>query len=762
MKKSIKKATAVLLAVIMVLSVFTIIPFYVSATEIETEAVSAKSGTTGECTWTLDENGTLTISGNGAMQNYSIIQDYNDYYYTTYITNAPWGSKIKTVIIEDGVTKIGSCSFYNCKALISVTISGNVTSIGSSAFSGCTGLTSITIPNSVRIIDENGFSDCTRLTSVNMPNSLTSIGASAFSNCTGLTSVNMPNSLTSIGASAFSDCTGLTNITIPDGVANVGRAAFNGTAWYSTWYNEQPDESIIYIGKTAYEFKGTRYSGGSIIIKDGTKSITSYAFYFSPLLHSVKIPDSVTRIGENAFRSLISGNLLIVCNPGSCAEAYAKNYSFRTSTTGECTWSIDNDTLTISGNGKMCDYSYTCNYLNYHEGNQCPTITDAPWSNYSFKNVVIEDGVTYIGKYAFTGCSDLKSVTISNSVTSMGEYVFSECNDLTSVTIGKGVTSIGNCAFKRCTGLTSVNISDIAAWCNISFSDSDSNPLYYAQKLYLNNELVTDLVIPDSVTSINDYAFTNCTGLTSVNIENGVTSIGNCAFNCCTGLISVTIPDSVMSIGCSAFSGCNGLTSITIPNSVICIDYSVFFDCTGLKSVYIPASVTNIDDDAFACCTSLSSINIPASVTSIGEYAFGNCISLKNIVIPSSVTSIGEYAFGYLYGTMDRIEDFIIYGYRGSEAEKYAAENDFVFIALDTESSIQLGDINQNGTVEIQDVTALQRHLAEFTNSDGSPIVDEENEEVFKIADVNHDGSISIADITMIQRYLAEFIDSFG
>ena len=245
MKKSIKKATAVLLAVIMVLSVFTIIPFYVSATEIETEAVSAKSGTTGECTWTLDENGTLTISGNGAMQNYSIIQDYNDYYYTTYITNAPWGSKIKTVIIEDGVTKIGSCSFYNCKALISVTISGNVTSIGSSAFSGCTGLTSITIPNSVKSIDEN-----------------------AFSNCSGLTSINMPNSLTSIGASAFSNCTGLTNITIPDGVTNVGRAAFNGTAWYSTWYNEQPDESIIYIGsaeKALRQQKTTIYQISSII-----------------------------------------------------------------------------------------------------------------------------------------------------------------------------------------------------------------------------------------------------------------------------------------------------------------------------------------------------------------------------------------------------------------------------------------------------------------------------------------------------------------
>jgi hypothetical protein len=162
------------------------------------------------------------------------------------------------------------------------------------------------------------------------------------------------------------------------------------------------------------------------------------------------------------------------------------------------------------------------------------------------------------------------------------------------------VTSIGSWAFYNCSNLKKVIVSDIAAWCGISFGNDYSNPLYYAHNLYSDeNTKITDLIIPNSVTSIGDYAFCDCSGLTSVTIPNSVTSIGDYAFRDCSGLTSVTIPNSVTSIGNWAFFGCSGLTSVTIPNSVTSIGDRAFFGCSGLTSVTIPNSVTSIGGSAF-------------------------------------------------------------------------------------------------------------------------------------------------------------------
>ena len=260
-------------------------------------------------------------------------------------------------------------------------------------------------------------------------------------------------------------------------------------------------------------------------------------------------------------------------------------------------------------------------------------------------SITIPNSVTSIGNEAFWGCSGLTSVVIGNSVTSIGNSAFRDCTGLTSVVIGNSVTSIGGGAFDNCKGLTAVHISDLAAWCNIDFASTGANPLYYAKNLYLNDELVTALVIPDNVTNIRDYAFYNCTGITSSTIPNSVTSIGNYAFSGCSGLTSVVIGNSVTSIGIYAFLGCSGLTSITIPNSVTSIGHHAFSGCTGLTSITIPNSVTSIEIGAFWACTGLTSVTIPNSVTSIGERAFGSCTGLKSVVIGNSVTSIGERAF---------------------------------------------------------------------------------------------------------------------
>jgi len=188
--------------------------------------------------------------------------------------------------------------------------------------------------------------------------------------------------------------------------------------------------------------------------------------------------------------------------------------------------------------------------------NTVKIIGDSAFEGSMLFSINIPNSVTSIGAFAFARCTGLTSLTIPNSVTSIGAHAFYGCTGLTSLTILNSVTSIGAYAFQDCTGLTSVHISDLVAWCNISFLGYESNPLYYAHHLYLNGTEITSLTIPNSVTSIGSRAFAGCTGLTSLTIPNSVTSIGVYAFEGCTGLTSLTIPNSVTSIGANAFNGC--------------------------------------------------------------------------------------------------------------------------------------------------------------------------------------------------------------
>ena len=280
---------------------------------------------------------------------------------------------------------------------------------------------------------------------------------------------------------------------------------------------------------------------------------------------------------------------------------------------------------------------------------------------YSGKVIIPEsvehEGATYsvtsIGESAFFDCSNLTSVSIPNSVTSIGSSAFYRCSGLTSVTIPSSVTSIGSGAFSDCFSLTSVHISDIAAWCNIGFVSTYSNPLYYAHHLYMNGEEVKDLVIPNSVESIGAYAFAGCSALTSVTIPNSVTSIGSSAFYGCSGLTSVTIPNSVTSIGSAAFSGCSGLTSVTIPNSVTSIGEAAFRYCSGLTSVTIGNSVTSIEYLAFYGCSKLQDVycyaeNVPSTKSSAfdGSYPENATLHVPDASIDSYKASAPWSSFG--------------------------------------------------------------------------------------------------------------------
>ena len=368
---------------------------------------------------------------------------------------------------------------------------------------------------------------------------------------------------------------------------------------------------VTYISYDPSEGVETNYSG-NIVIPSTVKyygrdypvtSIGDYAFYNCNDLESITIPSSVKRIGYAAFY---------------CDNTDAPILSINISSIKD--WCE----ITTDGIGRP--------YRLYLNGDMVTELN-------------IPSGITSIKDEAFTNCCNITSIIIPEGVTSIGDYAFAfaygggmSC----SVTIPSSLVSIGYYAF---TGIycDAIYISDLSAWCNIS--DNYSGLQSYSHSLFLNEVEITNLIIPNDVSSIRRNAFEHCTSLTSVTIPNSVTTIGPSAFYDCSSLTSITIPNSVTSIGDNAFCNCSGLAEITIPNSVTSIGGYVFCGCYGLTSITIPNSVTNIGGGVFLDCSRLTSVTIGNSVTTIGDQAFSRCSSLTTITIPNSVKSIGDAAF---------------------------------------------------------------------------------------------------------------------
>ena len=492
-------------------------------------------------TYGTDNGGSNPLENGGALYlNNELVTELNIPNTVTEIKpNAFYGcSSLTSVVIGDSVTSIGNTAFYDCTSLTSVVIGDSVTSIGSSAFSGCSSLTEIVIPDSVTSIGDWAFRNCTSLTEIVIPDSVTSIGSSAFGSCTSLTSVVIGDSVTSIGENAFYDCTSLTEIVIPDSVTSIGNYVFSNCG-----------------------------SLTEIVIPDSVTSIGESAFLDCSSLTEIVIPDSVTSIGEGAFLDCSSLTEMTIPFVGATKDGTSNSYFGYIF--GASSYSYNSSyvptslkKVTVTG-GTIGSYAFRyCSSLT--EIVISDSVTSIGGSAFygcgSLTSVEIGDSVTSIGDHAFDDCSSLTEIVIPDSVTSIGDYAFDFCSRLTSVVIGDSVTSIGYEAFRGCSSLTAVYITDLTAWCKISFSGSYANPLCNAKNLYLNNELVTELIIPDSVTSIGAVAFYGCDSLTSVEIPDSVTSIGYQAFYNCSSLTEIVIPDSVTSIGDDVFWNCDSLT----------------------------------------------------------------------------------------------------------------------------------------------------------------------------------------------------------
>ncbi|MCR5131140.1 MAG: leucine-rich repeat protein [Prevotella sp.] len=509
---------------------------------------------------------------------------YKDEDYNSYAGDIVIPSTVKHLGTTYTVTSIGKYAFRGSSELTSVTIPSSVTSLGYHAFYDCSNLASVNIPDGVTSIGEGAFRSCSSLTSVTIPEGVEGLPMNAFYGCSSLTSVTIPESVVIIGTSAFQNCYGLTSVTIPKDVFSLGLLVFSGCSSLQTVFCHMT--TPIKIDENVFD-SGT-YTRATLYVPTGTKSAYQATNYWSNFT-----------------------NILEVAASGTCGDNLTWKY-------------YDDGTLEILGTGAMTDYA---------------SATDAPWNNYksSITKVVVAEGATTIGNYAFSNCSVLTSVTMPSTLTTLGYHAFSKCVQLLSVVVPEGVTKLNYSSFYKCTSMTSVSLPSTLtdmAW--ESFRECTS---------------LTSVDIPAAIATIGGSTFYGCTALSSVTLHEGLVTIGRHAFENCTALTEITIPSTVKELGyisyneSACFGGCTSLATVNVSEGVEFIGPQTFKNCSALTSFTIPSTVTTIGEEAFVYCTKLSNVTIPEGVPSIGVGAFSYCSSLTSATIPESVTSIENYTF---------------------------------------------------------------------------------------------------------------------
>lgn len=584
----------------------------------EPEETIVASGTCGDdLTWKLGDKGTLTISGTGEMYNYSM-------------ADAPWKEQkdlISALVVENGATSIGSSTFDGYTSLKSIKLASTVKSIGNNAFSN-TGITSLDLPEGMESIGIGAFYNCEKMTELKLPESLTTLNNGAFAFCKGLTAVTLPNKITFIGALAFEECTGLTSITIPENVTEIRNQAF----YYCTALTmvELP-KALQTVGDNAfYETKlqdvyyaGTEEDWGKIAIGLKNEPLTNAN------LHCM-------------------GAVVVIS--GTCG--------------GALTWKLDSKgTLTISGTGAMTDYTKS---------------GVAPWNKdyEEIRFVVIENGVTTIGEYAFENCTLLESVAISDSVEKIGKYAFSGCSALKRISLPDSIAQIGDHAF-RASGLEAVKI-------------------------------------PEGVTLLGEGMFARCPNLQTVELPSTLQTIREIAF-IGSGLNKIILPENLKYIGYECFYECTNLEEIKIPDSVTILDYSVFEGCSSLKKVTLSKGLKRISQTMFAMCHNLTEITIPDSITYIGEGAFFQCKKLKDVYYTGSQKKWGKLQ-------TNAAVDFITWV---AAATIHCTDGDILPTSTASENSITTGTASTSGSklqATFADAKAGKEYVVLVSRSGSDPL----------------------------------------
>lgn len=399
------------------------------------------------------------------------------------------------------------------------------------------------------------------------------LGGNAFRDLDNLTNITIPNSIILIGYCAFYGCENLTTITIPSELKVIGDSAFTGCSKLT-----------------------------SINIPNSVTTIGAYAFSGCSIA-TIFIPNSFISIGSYAF-SGCKGTLCIDNSNIMNVTCYVDSFSHKLAYSG------------IFINSKFSEIIFGDNVsiIPQNAFREC----------YYLKKITFGNNIKYIEDNAFYDCG-LSTVNLPNSVISIGDKAFYSCNSMTDIYIPNSVISIGSNAFGDCNNLSNVHINDIAKWCEIKFNSSDSNPLYYADNLYVNGQLIEGVLKLDKINEIGQYAFYEYEHISSI-----------------------SLPDTVTHIGSYAFKGCDNLSSINLGNGLKIIYKYAFSTCRNLTDIHLCDGIVMINDYAFDCCSSLTKISIPNSITTIGEGAFSNCSSLSEVFCKATTPpSIGSIAFSY-------------------------------------------------------------------------------------------------------------------
>ena len=525
-KTFLKKYLNVPLSAVLALLCLFVLPFAFAQADVLTGECGAKGSAV---TWTLDDEGTLTISGNGAMQ-------YFNYEYSSSsggsVTNRPesW-NRATRLVVEEGVTRLGGYAFYRLENLTEVTLPNSLAEISYDAFAYCKALTGIVLPEGLTSIGNCAFIGCESLTEIILPDSVTSLDTSVFSQCRNLSSITFSRGLTKIPDSTFQGCESLTSVIIPEGIETLG-----------SW-------SFAYC-----------YSLTEVQLPKTLTGIGGSAFTSAKSLSSLWIPETVSQIGNN----ITGSNTSCFTELGSLASAALDranipfhvpeypNLGLRYAVTGDTSSALkvvkadtETESAVLPDNTVSIGERafYNCKYLS---------------------SIILPKGVNSIGQYAFYGCDSLAEITIPDGVTEIPSYCFGSCDQLQSVSLPETLTTIGQQAFYYCKKLKSVSLPE--------------NLTSIGQHAFYHCDSLTEVTIPEGISEIPAYCFADCSQLKSVSLPDSVTSIGTYAFYYCTNLKSMTLPENVTSVGSRAFYSCWRLTDIYLPQNLTDIADDALWD----------------------------------------------------------------------------------------------------------------------------------------------------------------------------------------